>query len=55
MITTRMGTTAISVEWAMAELIKNPGVQEKTQEELDRVIKFERVLLETDFSSLPYM
>ncbi len=46
-------TTAISVEWAMAELIKNPRVQHKAQEELDRVIEFERVMTEADFSSLP--
>nr|BAF98473.1 cytochrome P450 [Coptis japonica var. dissecta] len=55
MITAGMDTTAISVEWAMAELIKNPRVQEKAQEELDRVIGLERILAETDFSSLPYL
>ncbi len=48
-------TTAISVEWAMAELIKNPRVQHKAQEELDRVIGFQRVMTEADFSSLPYL
>ncbi|KAK8705404.1 hypothetical protein V6N13_049007 [Hibiscus sabdariffa] len=36
MITAGMDTTAISVEWAMAELIRNPRVQQKAQEELDR-------------------
>ncbi|KAI6696957.1 hypothetical protein NL676_017076 [Syzygium grande] len=55
MITAGMDTTAISVEWAMAELIKNPRVQQKAQEELDRVIGFERVMTESDFSSLPYL
>ncbi|KAL5719413.1 5-O-(4-coumaroyl)-D-quinate 3'-monooxygenase [Ranunculus cassubicifolius] len=55
MIIAGMDTTAISVEWAMAELIRNPRVQEKAQEEMDRVIGFERVLQETDFSSLPYL
>ncbi|KAK3022572.1 hypothetical protein RJ639_032443 [Escallonia herrerae] len=55
MITAGMDTTAITVEWAMAELIKNPGVQEKAQEELDRVIGCERVLTESDFSNLPYL
>ncbi|PIA48703.1 hypothetical protein AQUCO_01400935v1 [Aquilegia coerulea] len=55
MITAGMDTTAISVEWAMAELIKNPRVQQKAQEEMDRVIGFERVIAETDFSSLPYL
>ncbi|KAM7269948.1 hypothetical protein ACFE04_029162 [Oxalis oulophora] len=55
MITAGMDTTAIAVEWGMAELIKNPRVQQKAQEELDRVIGFERVLTELDFSNLPYL
>ncbi|KAL2461086.1 Cytochrome [Abeliophyllum distichum] len=55
MITAGMDTTAISVEWAMAELIKNPRVQQKAQEELDRVIGYERVMTEMDFSNLPYL
>lgn len=55
MITAGMDTTAISVEWAMAELIKNPRVQQKAQEELDRVIGTNRVMTEQDFSSLPYL
>ncbi|KAK4793009.1 hypothetical protein SAY86_023444 [Trapa natans] len=55
MITAGMDTTAISVEWAMAELIRNPRVQQKVQEELDRVIGFERVMIEPDFSRLPYL
>ncbi|KAF9664525.1 hypothetical protein SADUNF_Sadunf16G0027800 [Salix dunnii] len=38
MISAGMDTTAISVEWAMAELIKSPRVQQKAQDELDRVL-----------------
>ncbi|GMN53276.1 hypothetical protein TIFTF001_022419 [Ficus carica] len=55
MITAGMDTTAISAEWAMAELIRNPRVQQKAQEELDRVVGLERVMSETDFSNLPYL
>ncbi|XP_016482834.1 cytochrome P450 98A2-like [Nicotiana tabacum] len=55
MITAGMDTTAISVEWAMAEVIKNPRVQQKAQEELDRVVGYERVMNETDFPNLPYI
>ena len=55
MITAGMDTTAISVEWAMAELIKNPRVQQKAQAELDHVIGFNRVMTESDFSNLPYL
>lgn len=55
MITAGMDTTAISVEWAMAEIVKNPRVQQKTQEELDRVIGHERVMVESDIPNLPYL
>ncbi|XP_050215714.1 cytochrome P450 98A2 [Mercurialis annua] len=55
MITAGMDTTAITVEWTLAELIKNPRVQQKVQEELDRVIGLERVLTEADFATLPYL
>ena len=55
MITAGMDTTVISVEWAMAELVRNPGVQAKAQEELDRVVGRDRVMSETDFPNLPYL
>lgn len=55
MITAGMDTTAISVEWAMAELVRNPRVQQKAQEELDQVIGMERVVTEVDFMKLPYL
>ncbi|GAB2267101.1 hypothetical protein Dimus_002086 [Dionaea muscipula] len=55
MITAGTDTTAITVEWAMAELIRNPRVQQKAQEELDRVIGHERVMTEADFLNLPYL
>jgi len=55
MITAGTDTSAISVEWAMAELIRNPRVQQKAQEELDKVIGLERVMTEADFLSLPYL
>ncbi|KAF8403582.1 hypothetical protein HHK36_011686 [Tetracentron sinense] len=55
MITAGMDTTTISVEWAMAELIKNPRVQQKAQEELDYVVGSNRVMTESDFPNLPYL
>ncbi|KAE9604123.1 hypothetical protein Lal_00001595 [Lupinus albus] len=55
MVTAGMDTSAIVVEWGMAELIKNPRVQQKAQEELDKVIGFERIMTENDFTSLPYL
>lgn len=55
MITAGMDTTTISAEWAMAELVKNPRVQQKAQEELDRVLGHDRIMTESDFSTLPYL
>ncbi|KAJ4720441.1 Cytochrome P450 [Melia azedarach] len=55
MIIAGMDTTTISVEWTLAELVKNPRVQLKAQEELDRVIGVNRVMTESDFPSLPYL
>ncbi|KAI6676009.1 hypothetical protein NL676_036805 [Syzygium grande] len=55
MITGGMDTTAISVEWAMAELVRNPRAQQKAQEELDRVIGPARVMTESDIPNLPYL
>ncbi|KAG9454807.1 hypothetical protein H6P81_007711 [Aristolochia fimbriata] len=55
MITAGMDTTAISVEWAMAELVRHPRVQAKAQEELDRVVGSDRVMTESDFPALPYL
>ncbi|KAK9289879.1 hypothetical protein L1049_008040 [Liquidambar formosana] len=55
MVGAGIDTTAISVEWAMAELLKNPRVQDMAQEELDRVIGAERVMTELDSSNLPYL
>uniref|UniRef100_A0ACD5XWV5 Uncharacterized protein n=1 Tax=Avena sativa TaxID=4498 RepID=A0ACD5XWV5_AVESA len=55
MVTAGMDTTVISVEFAMAELVSNPSVQEKAQEELDRVVGRDRVMSETDIPNLPYL
>ncbi|KAJ6807791.1 cytochrome P450 98A2 [Iris pallida] len=55
MITAGMDTTVITVEWAMAELVKNPRVQKKVQEEMDRVIGKDRIMTEADFPNLPYL
>ncbi|KAJ8449749.1 hypothetical protein Cgig2_001405 [Carnegiea gigantea] len=55
MVIAGMDTVSISVEWALAELIRNPRVQKKAQQELDRVIGNQRIMTEEDFSSLPYL
>ncbi|KAL0428434.1 UNVERIFIED_CONTAM: cytochrome [Sesamum latifolium] len=55
MISAGMDTTTITVEWAMAELVRNPRVQQKVQEELDRVVGRDRVMIEADIPNLPYL
>lgn len=55
MISAGMDTTTITVEWAMAELVRNPRVQQKVQEELDRVVGRDRVMTEADIPNLPYL
>ena len=48
-------TTAISVEWAIAELFNNPRVLKKAQEEVDRVTGNQRLVCESDSPNLPYI
>ncbi|XP_068659366.1 p-coumarate 3-hydroxylase-like [Aristolochia californica] len=55
MFTAGLDTTVIAVEWAMAEIVRNPRVQKKIQQELDRVVGKERVMTELDVPNLPYL
>nr|AYV88881.1 cytochrome P450 oxidase CYP92A143 [Polygala tenuifolia] len=47
-------TSATTVEWAMSELMKQPHLIKKANEELDRVIGKERWVEEKDFPNLPF-
>ncbi|CAJ1933072.1 unnamed protein product [Sphenostylis stenocarpa] len=55
LFTAATDTTAISVEWAIAELFNNPKVLEKDQEEVDKVTGNKRLVCEADSSNLPYI
>ncbi|KAJ0521122.1 putative 3,9-dihydroxypterocarpan 6A-monooxygenase [Helianthus annuus] len=48
-------TSAITVEWALAELINHPNILKKAVEEIDQVIGKKRLLQETDIPNLPYL
>ncbi|XWS49324.1 hypothetical protein CRYUN_Cryun13aG0154000 [Craigia yunnanensis] len=48
-------TSAITTEWAMAELFRKPEVLEKTRRELIEVIGSERDVKESDMDQLPYL
>jgi cytochrome P450 len=48
-------SSAVTVEWALSELLKKPEVFAKATEELDRVVGRGRWVNEKDIPSLPYM
>ncbi|KAL4571643.1 hypothetical protein LXL04_018406 [Taraxacum kok-saghyz] len=48
-------SSALTIEWGLAELINHPRVMKKAIEEIDRVIGKSRCLEESDISNLPYL
>lgn len=48
-------TTAISLEWAVANLLNHPGVLKKAKEELDTIVGHDRLIEESDLSELKYL
>ncbi|KAK6796051.1 hypothetical protein RDI58_009506 [Solanum bulbocastanum] len=48
-------SSAVTVEWAISELLKKPKIFKKATEELDRVIGQNRWVQEKDIPNLPYI
>ncbi|PWA63070.1 cytochrome P450 [Artemisia annua] len=48
-------TSAITVEWTLAELINHPNIMKKAVEEIDQVVGKNRLLQESDIPNLPYL
>ncbi|BBN02736.1 protein MpCYP823A2 [Marchantia polymorpha subsp. ruderalis] len=48
-------TSATTLEWALLECVRNPDMQKKLHEELDRVIGRDRPVEESDIQNLPYL
>ncbi|GKB21788.1 cytochrome P450 93A3-like protein [Tanacetum coccineum] len=48
-------TSALTIEWGLAELINHPRVMQKAVEEIDRVVGKTRLVEETDIQHLPYL
>nr|AAZ07704.1 cytochrome P450 monooxygenase isoform I [Sesamum indicum] len=48
-------TTSSTVEWAMAELLRNPEKMWKTRDELRNVVGQKEEIQESDISQLPYL
>ncbi|XP_071694255.1 cytochrome P450 93A3-like [Rutidosis leptorrhynchoides] len=48
-------TTALTIEWALAELINHPHIMKKAVEEIDQIVGKNRLLEESDIQNLPYL
>ncbi|PWA37355.1 cytochrome P450 93A3 [Artemisia annua] len=48
-------TSALTTEWALAELINHPNSLRKAIEEIDQVVGKNRLLQESDLPNLPYL
>ncbi|KAI5671509.1 hypothetical protein M9H77_11873 [Catharanthus roseus] len=48
-------TSAITVEWALAEIINHPSILKKAVEEIDSIVGKTRIVEESDISKLPYL
>ncbi|KAL3632859.1 cytochrome P450 [Castilleja foliolosa] len=48
-------TTAVTVEWALAELIRNPKILVQAQQELDLVVGKNRLVTESDLAQLTFL
>ncbi|KAG6424728.1 hypothetical protein SASPL_115148 [Salvia splendens] len=48
-------TSSVTVEWAMSALLNNPDKMKKAREEIDKVIRNDRLLQESDLHNLPYL
>ncbi|KAL1558998.1 cytochrome P450 71AU50-like [Salvia divinorum] len=50
-----MDTAAASVEWILSELLRNPTVMKKLQNELEEVVGLKRMVEESDLEQLEYL
>ena len=48
-------TTYIAFEWALAELVKNPNVMEKLQNEINSIASGKSIINEDDLREIPYL
>ncbi|CAN0879733.1 Cytochrome P450 93A3 [Linum grandiflorum] len=48
-------TSAITTEWALAELINHPEILTKAQQEIDSIVGKSRMVRESDIPNLPYL
>ncbi|KAK1371688.1 hypothetical protein POM88_037780 [Heracleum sosnowskyi] len=55
MLAAAVDTAATTVDWTMSELLKNPQIMKKVQNELAEVIGMDKMVDESDLASLEYL
>ncbi|KAL4285139.1 hypothetical protein GQ457_16G027800 [Hibiscus cannabinus] len=55
MLAASMDTTAATIDWTLAELIRHPQVTKKLQQELENVVGLNRTVEESDLEKLEYL
>ncbi|XVF54572.1 hypothetical protein PTKIN_Ptkin05aG0191900 [Pterospermum kingtungense] len=55
MFVAAVDSAAITMEWAMAELLKNPGIMKKAQEDVRRVVGEKEKVHEDDINHMEYL
>lgn len=50
-----MDTSSTAIDWILSELLRNPRVMKKVQEELEQVVGMDRMVEESDLESLKYL
>ncbi|KAF9625564.1 hypothetical protein IFM89_024337 [Coptis chinensis] len=55
MLAAAMDTSATTIDWALAELLRHPHIMEKVQDELVNVVGLDRMVEETDLEKLAYL
>nr|AJD87467.1 cytochrome P450 CYP76AD11 [Phytolacca americana] len=48
-------TTSSTFEWAMAELVRNPEMMKKAQDEIEQVLGKDAIIQESDIPKMPYL
>ncbi|CAM6045612.1 unnamed protein product [Sphagnum compactum] len=55
MLTAGLESSALTIEWAMAELIRNPMIMKRAQAELETLVGMNRIVEESDLHKLTYL
>lgn len=48
-------TTAITLTWALALMLKNPFTMKKARDEIDKLVGKDQIVSESDIKDLPYL